>query len=375
MKKIFASILALCMILALAACGQTAAPVAEQPAEQPAAEQPAEKPAEQPAAEPTAEPEPEPTEEPAPAVAEYKLGLGVSLNMDSSKAGNAQVDATAAAVVLDAEGKIVACRIDVAQNKMDVTDGQVNTEAEFLTKQEKQFDYNMVKFGGSTYEWFEQADAFAAYVIGKTAAEVEAMETVVNESGHIVTTDEELYATCSISIADFKEAIVKACNDEQGMSFATAGEIKLGLAINSTADESTAATEEAEGVVKMYSEFAAAVVDENGVILAALTDATQPQIKIDAAGEIVETVFKGTKRELKEGYNMVAYSNATLEWYEQAWNFVNYAVGKTAAELEATETVINEEGHQVAVDEALYASCSISVGGMIAVVAKAANNA
>ena len=372
MKKIFASILALCMILALAACGQTAAPVAEQPTEQPAAEQPAEKPAEQPAAEPTAEPAP--TEEPAPPEVEYKLGLGVSLNMDSSKAGNAQVDATAAAVVLDAEGKIVACRIDVAQNKMDVTDGQVNTEAEFLTKQEKQFDYNMVKFGGSTYEWFEQADAFAAYVIGKTAAEVEAMETVVNESGHIVTTDEELYATCSISIADFKEAIVKACNDEQGMSFAAAGEIKLGLAINSTADESTAATEEAEGVVKMYSEFAAAVIGEDGVILAALTDATQPQIKIDAAGEIVDTVFKGTKRELKEDYNMVKYGNSVAEWYEQAWTFVNYAVGQTAEQLAATETV--EDGsHTVFADEELHASCSISIAGMIAVVVKAANNA
>ena len=284
------------------------------------------------------------------------------------------MDATTAAVVLDAEGKIVAVKLDVAQNKMDVTDGQVDTEKTFLTKVELGDDYNMVKFSGCTYEWYEQAAAFEQYVIGKTADEVEAMETVVNESGHTVTTDEELYATCSISIGDFKEAVVKACRDEQGMSFAAEGEFQLGLAIISKADESTAATAEEEGVVKMYSEYAAVVVDGEGVILAALTDATQPQIKIDAAGEIGDTKYDGTKRELKEGYNMVAFSDATLEWYEQAWNFVQYAVGKNAEELRATETVENGS-HLVFADEELRAGCSISIQGMIDVIAKAADNA
>ena len=127
--------------------------------------------------------------------------------------------------------------------------------------------------------------------------------------------------------------------------------------------------------MKMYSEFGAAVIDKDGKILAALTDATQPQIKINAAGEIVEASFKGTKRELKEDYNMVKFSAATIEWYEQAWNFVNYAVGKTVDELRASELKLNEENHMVFVDEALYASVSISVDGLIAVVSQAAENA
>ena len=63
--------------------------------------------------------------------AEYKLGMGISVSMASSAENNAQVDATVATVVLDAEGKIVSCRIDVAQNKMDVTDGAVDTAKEF----------------------------------------------------------------------------------------------------------------------------------------------------------------------------------------------------------------------------------------------------
>ena len=332
MKKIFAILLLACMVLSLAACGGAK-------------------------------------------TAEYKLGMGVSLSMNSSKAGNAQVDATCAVVVLDKDGKIVACRIDVAQNKMDVTDGQVDTGKTFLTKVELGDNYNMVAYSDATHEWYEQAAAFEEYCVGKTADEIANMETVVNESGHTVTTDETLYASCSISIDQFQDAVVKACNDDQAATFTSDGTFTLGLAINSTAAESTAATAEEEGVVKMYSEFGAVVLDKDGKILAALTDATQPQIKIDAAGEIGDKTFKGTKRELKEGYNMVAYSDATLEWYQQAKNFTDYCVGKTAADLRATETKTNDEGHNVFVDETLYASCSISVDGMIAVVAKACDNA
>ena len=377
MKKILAMLLLVSMIFALVACGEpakTEEPAAEAPAEEPVEEAPAEEaPAEEPAEEAPAEEEPaeEPAEETA-AEGEYKLGMGISLNMDSSKAGNAQVDATCATVVLDAEGKIVAVKIDVAQNKMDITDGEVDTEKEFLTKAELGDDYNMVKFSDATLEWYQQAANFEQYIIGLTGDEVANIPTV-QDGEHTVAADEELHASCSISIADFQEAVVKACNDEQGMSFAADGPFTLGLAINSTAAESTAAGDE-DGVVKMYSEFGAVVLDENGVILAALTDATQPQIKIDTDGEIVETIFNGTKRELKEGYNMVAFSDATLEWYQQAWNFVQYALGKTAEELRATETVEDGE-HTVFADEELHASCSISIQGMINVLAKAADNA
>lgn len=328
MKKIFAFVLAVCMILALAACG-------------------------------------------APKTAEYKLGMGISLNMNSSKENNAQVDATVAAVVLDKDGKIVACKIDVAQNKMDVTDGQVDTAKAFKTKVELKEDYGMTKASAIGLEWYQQAENFEKYVIGKTADEVAAIETRVDGS-HTVAVDEALYATCSMSIADFMEAIVKACNDEQGKTFQSDGNFKLGLAANTKADESTAAAADAEGVVKMYSEFGAVVIGSDGKILAAVTDATQPQIKIDTAGQIVDTSFKGTKRELKEEYGMSKIG--AVEWYIQAQNFTDYVAGKTAEELNATETV--EDGaHILFKDETLRASCSISIDGMIAVLVKAAGNA
>ena len=111
---------------------------------------------------------------------EYKLGMGVVVNMDSSAETNAQVDATAAAVVTDASGKIVSCRLDVARNKMNVTDGVVDTEQTFKTWMELSSDHGMVgnlyssdnNGDGKALEWNEQSAAFSNYAAGKTADEV-----------------------------------------------------------------------------------------------------------------------------------------------------------------------------------------------------------
>ena len=78
-----------------------------------------------------------------PTEAEYKFGMGVVTSLESSKTGNAQVDATVAAVVTDAEGKIVACRIDVAQNKAALADGVATVPTTFKSKMEKGDEYGM----------------------------------------------------------------------------------------------------------------------------------------------------------------------------------------------------------------------------------------
>lgn len=61
--------------------------------------------------------------------------------------------------------------------------------------------------GKAKYEWNEQAAAFAAYVTGKTAAEVAGI--AVNEKS--APTDADLASTVTISIGDFLELIAKAC--------------------------------------------------------------------------------------------------------------------------------------------------------------------
>ena len=305
---------------------------------------------------------------------EYKLGMGVDLSTDSSKENNAQVDATVAAVVTDKDGKIVACRLDVAQSKMDVTGGAVDAAKTFQTKMELGDDYGMVAYGNAIAEWYDQAKAFESYVVGKTAAEVEGLETVVNESGHNVSTDEALLAGCTMDITAFKAAVVKACNDEKGATF-TGKDFTLGVAAITAADESTAATDSDDAEVKMYTEYAAAVVGKDGKILAALTDATQPKITADKNGQITGADFKGTKRELGADYGMVAYGNAIAEWDAQAKAFADYTVGKTAAEVAGIETTVNDSGHNVTTDETLLASCTMDISGMIAVIALAANYA
>ncbi len=320
---------------------------------------------------------------------EYKLGLGVVVSLESSATGNAQVDATAATVVLDKDGKIVLCRIDVAQNKVNIADGFVTVPSAFKTKMELGLDYGMSTSpyspdnngDGIVKEWYEQAKAFEAYVVGMTAAQVEALE-LQEVGGHLISTDDALLnAGCTIQITDFIAAVVKACNDDQSASFKSKGGFTLGVGINSYDDGSTDA-DEVDGTVKVYSDIAASVV-EGGKIVATLNDAIQPTVSFDIAGDITAKTFKGTKRELKEGYGMSTspYSpdnngdGKVLEWYVQSAEFSAYVVGMTSAQVEALETQ-EVGGHLISTDDALLnAGCTIQITGIKAVVAESVNNA
>ena len=56
----------------------------------------------------------------------YSLGMGTVATVDGST-GKASMTVTTAAVVLSPEEKIVACRIDVSQDKLSVADGKLPT--------------------------------------------------------------------------------------------------------------------------------------------------------------------------------------------------------------------------------------------------------
>ena len=313
----------------------------------------------------------------------YKLGMGVTFS-DNHTDEQAAYDSVVAVVVTDEEGRIVECRIDDAQNKMN-TDA-IDSGKTFRSKKELEYDYNMVKYSEATNEWFQQVAAFENYVVGMTADEVAAIETRVrgeNEPhpGYVVAADETLFASCSIQITEFKEAVVKACNDDKAQEFTSKdGNFSLGLKIESTAAETTAPTEESDGTIKMYADFGAAVVDNNGVILACLTDAIQPTFTVDSDLEITASSFKGTKKELEYDYNMVKYSEATNEWFQQAAAFEDYCVGKTADEVASLPTRVRTEsephpGYVVTTDETLFASCSIQITSFKKVISEAARNA
>ena len=109
-----------------------------------------------------------------------KVGLGITVSLSADAAtedadGNAQQDGTAAAVLLDSEGKIVKCLVDVAQNKMAFTvEGEVlDKDKDFVTKKNLKEEYGMGPVspleGG---EWYQQIAVFEDYVVGMTRDDV-----------------------------------------------------------------------------------------------------------------------------------------------------------------------------------------------------------
>ena len=106
------------------------------------------------------------------------------------------------------DGVITSCYLDSLQAALTVAEDGTVTAGNTLTKNELGFDYGMVAYQASTMEWFEQAEGFAAYVTGKTPAEVSGI--AVNESTY--PTDADLTASCTIAIGGFQALIAKAAN-------------------------------------------------------------------------------------------------------------------------------------------------------------------
>jgi hypothetical protein len=149
-----------------------------------------------------------------------KIGLGVvtSIASSSAKTGEAgpkgQVDSLIAAVAVDSGGKITKCWIDSAQTVVEFDmDGNIASDvvAEIASKQEKKDSYGMRGASGIGKEWHEQADAFAAWCVGKTSEQVSGLKTKVLDEHHDSVPDiPELASSVTISVGDFKKAVAKA---------------------------------------------------------------------------------------------------------------------------------------------------------------------
>lgn len=126
--------------------------------------------------------------------------------------GVAEADVTIAAVTVDKDGKVVSCKIDEAQITVRFDEeGRITTDltSEILTKQELGEDYGMKNASSIGKEWNEQADAFAAYCVGKTADEINGI--AVNADG--AAEDKELASSCTIYIGNFQKVVTKAINN------------------------------------------------------------------------------------------------------------------------------------------------------------------
>lgn len=304
-----------------------------------------------------------------------KTGLAVVTSVGKSASageedGLAQADSTIVAVLVGADGKILACDIDAAQTKVNFSaEGKLLTDvaSTFKSKQELKTEYGMNAASSIGKEWNEQADAFAAYVVGKTIEEVKSI--AVTEEG--VPTDADLAATVTLKVGGFIAAVEKAVANAKEIG-ANSDDV-LGLAVNTDIAKSTDATAEEAGLVQVYSTYSVVTKDSKGKVTSCLIDASQANVNFDATGVITTdlTVAPATKQELGADYGMKKASAIGKEWNEQADAFAAYVVGKTADEVSG----IALDGEGLAADADLISSVTVHIGPFIQVVGKALANA
>ncbi|SFT32187.1 hypothetical protein SAMN02910301_0193 [Lachnospiraceae bacterium XBD2001] len=310
---------------------------------------------------------------PVAAEGELLTGIGTVVGIDSSvdatadAEGTAQCDATVAAVTVDSNGAIVECVIDIAQTKIGVSaDGKITSDlnAEYPSKRELGDDYGMKKASSIGKEWYEQADAFAEWAVGKTAADISGMAISEGYAG-----DADLAASVSIHVTGFQAAVLEAMNN--AVAGGAAEGDKLGLGLSTKISNSKDAAEE-DGVAEAYTTISVLTVNEEGVITSSILDAVQAKITFDANGVITadKSADVPSKNELGDAYGMKSASAIGKEWNEQAAAYAAYTVGKTVDEVQGTAVT---EGR--AADADLAASVSIHITDFNAVIAKAVANA
>ncbi|MBP3618891.1 MAG: hypothetical protein J6J38_12710 [Lachnospiraceae bacterium] len=296
-----------------------------------------------------------------------KFGMGVVTEV--SKASSAEADANGqgkattnvAVVTVDAAGKIIACQLDAADATVAYTgDGKAIANESFATKYELGDAYNMVAYGGSVKEWYEQADAFESVVCGKTLDEVKALV-----AGEDKGTEEVINAGCTITIVEFVQAIEKAYNNAVASDVTADHTLKLGV---STAQSCKDATEDATGQNQLETTFLAVALDAEGKVVAATSDCVQVKFTFDATGASTYDLAKvvSSKKEAGTNYGMSAYGTdlngdgVVKEWNEQAAAFDAACVGKTVAEISG---LANVDGYGNA--DLQTAGCTMGIDGFV----------
>jgi hypothetical protein len=309
-----------------------------------------------------------------PAFAQQSAGLkfGLYINttlvnsMDAADTdGLAQVDSTAVAVLVDADGRLVDLAIDDAQTKMPFT-AQGILGADFPAQPETKTEMG-TQYGMSTVsavgEWDQQMEALRVYLIGKTAQEVQGI--AVDDSTH--PTGADLTAGCTMAIGDYITGVVAAIGKAQPCDAAATDTVGIGIV--TTTDRSVDAQDGSDGMCEAYSYYAAVAVSATGAVTACLIDSTQGDVTFDATGKITSDLTSrvSTKQEIGDNYGMKAASSIGKEWYEQANAFAAYVIGKTAAEIDgiALDTDLKPTGAD------LTASVTIPAGSFKSGVLKA----
>lgn len=267
-----------------------------------------------------------------------KTGLAVvtSISNSSKDAGEeeglAQTDSTAAAVIVDSNGVIKNVQFDVLQTKT-----KFNAAGELTTDVSSTYDskhmlgdaYDMRKASPIGKEWFEQADAFADYVTGKTLKDVQG---IALDGGY--PTGSDLTSSVTMNISAMIAALEKAVNNAEDLGATADDKLGLGL-VGKLHRSSKNASAEGDGAATAYNHYAAVTFNKDGKITSSVIDASQATVNFSVEGIVTTdaaTAFE-SKLELGDGYNMKPASAIGKEWFEQSKGFSDYISGKTVAEV------------------------------------------
>ena len=298
-----------------------------------------------------------------------KTGLAVcanarkSVSASAEAAGTAEFDITFAAVVVDENGVIVDCVIDCVGTtvKFD-TNGVIDPTslAEVSTKNELGEAYGMKLYGGSAYEWNEQAAALCDYAVGKTVQELR--EGAVSESGHAV--DADLASHASIYLGGYVDAIEKAVANATVLGAQQGDDLRL--AVIASLGDSVSADGENKGTAQLNCDVTALTMADDK-ITSCVIDSIQAKVSFDGAGQLGELAEMLTKNELGEAYGMKMYAGSAYEWNEQAAAFASYVTGMTVEEVLGIS--VNER--TAPTDADISSTVTIAVAGFKALIEKA----
>ncbi len=288
-------------------------------------------------------------------IATYKVTApAAATDTAEAKVGAVQTDITYASILLGKDSKIKQLRLDVVQIKVaanDAGDETVYTSgADPLSKWEKLGDYNMVGASPIGKEWYEQAEAFENFAVGKTVSELVALE---DEDTNLVG---GVDAGVTIHVNAFMDAIVNA--DAVKVALDDVTDLKIGVGGVGTTGNNQSNYTIAAAAFDADKKVEAARMDVYQIpyVLTAATDTLKGAIALNEAKVQVvsEELRIKSKHELGDDYGM--RDSATKgEWFEQANKITDYMVGKTIAEALEIDAESNHLVNEVAADVTIKA--------------------
>lgn len=135
-----------------------------------------------------------------------KTGLGINVNATAKdktaeKGASLKISTTFMVVALDEKDTVVGAQVDVSEQEVAFDlDGKVAKEATLKTKNELGDKYGMKEASGIKKEVFEQHEAFANWMVGKTTADISGVKE----------DDEDLRASITVNMAGYMQAFDKA---------------------------------------------------------------------------------------------------------------------------------------------------------------------